>query len=158
MRAGLCGEGNALGRRARLLVDAGLKARLLPVDFDDGQLDGLSVLFVAGLDIQGSHAIAARARARRVLVNVEDEPDLCDFRVPAIVRRGDLLLTVSTGGHSPGLSRRLREWLETQFGKEWESRLAQLSDERARWRADGIAPSDVSLRTSELISREGWLR
>ena len=50
-----------------------------------------------------SAALAGRARAQGILVNVEDEPLLCDFHVPATVRRGDLLLTVSSAGRSPGL-------------------------------------------------------
>ena len=157
MQVGLCGEGDALGRRAALLVEAGVKPDLLPPDFDDSRLAALQVLFVAGLDIERSHAIAARARARRVLVNVEDEPALCDFHVPAVIRRGDLLLTVSTNGHAPGLSRRLREWLEVQFGREWQARLRQLSEHRREWRAEGAASQEVSRRTDEIIAREGWL-
>jgi len=158
VRVGLCGEGDALGRRAALLVGAGLKPELLPPDLNDGQgLQGLRLLFVAGLDVARSHTIAGRARAQGVLVNVEDEPELCDFHVPAIVRRGELLLTVSTGGQSPGLARRLREWLETKFTDEWQERLARLGADRETWRASGVAPSEISRRTDERVAREEWL-
>ena len=156
-RVGLSGEGDALGRRAALLVEAGFKAELLPSDADDSRLRGLKLLFVAGLDEDRALALASRARALGILVNVEDEPDLCDFHVPAIVRRGDLVLTVSTGGLAPGLARHLREWLEQQFGREWQGRLKALSEARSGWRADGIAPAEVSRRTSALITDQGWL-
>jgi len=154
---GLSGEGDALGRRAGLLVEAGLKAELLPSDADDSKLAGLKFLFVAGLDGERALSLASRARALGVLVNVEDEPELCDFHVPAIVRRGDLILTVSTGGRAPGLARRLREWLEQKFGQEWQGRLKTLSEARSGWRAEGIPPLEVSRRTSALIAEQGWL-
>ena len=156
-RVGLSGEGDALGRRAALLVEAGLRAELLPSDADDSTLTGLRLLFVAGLDTDRAFSLASRARAVGVLVNVEDEPQLCDFHVPAIVRRGDLVLTVSTGGYAPGLARRLREWLEQQLGQEWQGRLKAVSEARSSWRADGVPPAEVSRRTSALIDERGWL-
>jgi len=157
IRVGLIGEGNSLGRRAALLVESGVRPELLPEDAHDERLTGLKLLFVAGLDEERSFALASRARALGVLVNVEDEPELCDFHVPAIVRRGDLVLTVSTGGQAPGLARRLREWLEQQFSEEWHGRLKHLSEVRSGWRADGIPAGEVSRRTSALIAEQGWL-
>ena len=74
-----------------------------------------------GVSVDLARELAARARRLKVLVNVEDVLPLCDFHVPAIVRRGELLLTASTGGQVPGLARRLREALAEQFGPEWTS-------------------------------------
>jgi len=92
-----------------------------------------------------------------VLVNVEDVLPLCDFHVPAIVRRGALLLTASTGGQVPGLARRLREALAEQFGPEWTGRLKDLGTARAKWRAQGLPPAEVSEQVREMIARMGWL-
>ena len=156
-RIGLAGQGDGLGRRAALLVEAGVNPVLLAVGAEDGELAGLRLLFVAGLPEADARPLAARARGKGVLVNVEDVPDLCDFHVPAIVRRGDLVLSVSTGGRVPGLARRLRESLERQFGPEWSGRLDELSDARESWRAEGLAPQDVSRRTRERIAERGWL-
>ena len=78
--------------------------------------------------------LAALARSERVLVNVEDRPALCDFHSVAEVRRGDLLLTVSTGGASPGLAARIRARLAAEFGPEWAERVALLRGHRAAWR------------------------
>src|SRR6202012_3079716 len=115
------------------------EARLLPHPVSDAQLGAVRVLFVAGLPGGGRRDLAARARALGVLVNVEDNIPLCDFHVPAIVRRGDLLLTASTGGQAPGLARALREVLADEFGPEWTGRLRELAQARAKWRSQGLS-------------------
>jgi precorrin-2 dehydrogenase/sirohydrochlorin ferrochelatase len=115
------------------------------------------MLFIAGLERPIAAELARRARSGGVLVNVEDAPELCDFHVPAVVRRGTLMLTVSTGGRSPGLAGRLREWLQRRFGPEWNEQLEILGAARAGWQADGLLPDEVARRTHELIENRGWL-
>jgi precorrin-2 dehydrogenase/sirohydrochlorin ferrochelatase len=157
LKAALIGQGDALARREALLAEAGVEARLLPQDAPDEALRGLHLLFVAGLPEGEARALAARARAQGILVNVEDVLPLCDFHVPAIVRRGDLLLAVSTGGQAPGLSRRLREALAVQFGPEWTERLRELSRARARWRSEGMTMAEISRKVRDHVEKEGWL-
>jgi precorrin-2 dehydrogenase/sirohydrochlorin ferrochelatase len=157
IRAGLAGRGAARERRAALLAGAGVEAVLLPEDASDAALEPLTVLFVAGLEEQPSRHLAARARALGVLVNVEDIASLCDFHVPALVRRGDLLLTASTGGRVPGLARLLREWLAARFQPEWSARLDELGAERAAWRSQGLTPTQVSANVRALVARMEWL-
>lgn len=155
LRIGLAGTGEGRARRLAMLTAGGVE----PVSIaPDSSLSGLHLLFVAGLEQPAAAALAARARSARVLVNVEDVPELCDFHVPAVVRRGDLALTVSTSGKVPGLSRLIREWLERSIGAEWRERLDRLAEARAGWRAEGLATGEVSRRIRELVSREGWLR
>src|ERR1700749_2062906 len=138
LKAGLAGRGEALARRAALLAEAGVASRLLSADVSDEVLAALHLLFVAGLAEGEARLLAGRARALGVLVNVEDVLPLCDFHVPAVVRRGELLLTASTGGAVPGLARALREWLADSFGPEWTGRLKDLSMARAKWRSAGF--------------------
>jgi len=157
LRAGLAGQGPERDRRAALLAEAGVEARLLPATVTDEILASLQVLFVAGLPETEARDLATRARAKGVLVNVEDVLPLCDFHVPAVVRRGDLLLTASTGGQVPGLARALRQSLAEQFGPEWTGRLKELGLARAKWRAQGLSPRDVSQNVRDMISRMGWL-
>ena len=83
---------------------AGSLRRFLPGPAD---LAELRAIWIVGLPDDEAAALATRARMARVLVNVEDRPALCDFHSVAEVRRGDLLLTVSTGGASPGLAARI---------------------------------------------------
>ena len=153
-RIGLIGEGEGLERRRVLLADAGIA----PVELATGaDLGSLAVVFVAGLEAARSQVLAQRARRAGVLVNVEDIPELCDFHVPAILRRGDLMFSVSTHGRSPGLARRLREWLEARFGAEWEHYSAELGDARESWRREGVPMDEISGRTRRIIEEKGWL-
>jgi precorrin-2 dehydrogenase/sirohydrochlorin ferrochelatase len=80
--------------------------------------------------------IYAEAKSRGVLCNAVDEPERCDFYFPAVVRRGELQIAISTGGLSPALAHRLRKELEQQFGPEWEEWVAQLG--RTREELQGI--------------------
>ena len=79
-----------------------------------------AVLCVASAPEPGVRdAVAADARAAGVLVNVMDDVPNCDFAAPAIVRRGDLVIAIGTGGRAPALASRLRAELATRFGPEW---------------------------------------
>ena len=79
-----------------------------------------AVLCVASAPEPGVRdAVAADARAAGVLVNVMDDVPNCDFAAPAIVRRGDLVLAVGTGGRAPALASRVRAELGERFGPEW---------------------------------------
>jgi precorrin-2 dehydrogenase/sirohydrochlorin ferrochelatase len=155
---GLAGLGEALARRLAMLAEAGVTPVPIAADSDPQDLQGLSVLFVAGLEPTDAERLAAQARGQGVFVNVEDELGLCDFHVPAIIRRGDLLLTVSTGGTAPGLARLLREWLEQKLSLEWASRLREMAQTRAGWRAAGQQPTEVSQHTRDHVAERGWLR
>ncbi len=70
------------------------------------------------------------AQRRHVLCNVVDVPGLCDFFYPAVVRRGDLQIAVSTAGQSPSLAQKLRQQLEKQFGPGYGSWVAELGETR----------------------------
>jgi precorrin-2 dehydrogenase / sirohydrochlorin ferrochelatase len=160
IRAGVAGKGEGLKRRLAVLSEAGIQPRAVFDGVTPGpsELASLAVLFIAGLEPEESRELAAMAKAARVLVNVEDQPDLCDFHVPASVRRGDLLLTVSSGGQSPGLTRLLREELEHRFGPEWSDRVAEVARQRSDWRATGVGAAAVSERTRAFVKAKGWLQ
>jgi precorrin-2 dehydrogenase/sirohydrochlorin ferrochelatase len=121
---------------------------------DRADLASLRALWIVSLPDEQAAELAALARSERVLVNVEDRPALCDFHSVAEIRRGDLLLTVSTGGASPGLAARMRARLAAEYGPEWSERLALLRGHRAQWRRDG---RDVAALTDALLHANGWL-
>ena len=77
------------------------------------------------------------AEAAGVWVNSADDPDRCTFTLPALVRRGPLLLTASTGGHSPAVSSWVRGRLEQEFGPEYETLVALLAEARQAIQAEG---------------------
>jgi precorrin-2 dehydrogenase/sirohydrochlorin ferrochelatase len=97
------------------------------------------------------------ARRIGVLVNVEDITRLCDVHVPAIVRRGDLTLTVSTRGAAPGLAARIRRDLAERYGPEWEQRVAEVAALRADLRGRGLPPDRVASAIAAFVSARGWL-
>lgn len=80
--------------------------------YQDGDLAGASLAFGATDDRAANAQVAAEARRRGIPVLAVDDVPHCDFIAPAVVRRGDLLVAISTGGRSPALARRLREQLE----------------------------------------------
>lgn len=157
LKTGLVGHGEALARRAALLAQAGAAARLLSPDASDEVLASLNLLFVAGLVEGEARLLAGRARALGVLVNVEDVLPLCDFHVPAIVRQGDLLLTVSTGGKAPAMARQVREHLANSFGPQWGARVDALGKARAKLRSQGLPPATVSKKVRSLVTEKDWL-
>jgi precorrin-2 dehydrogenase/sirohydrochlorin ferrochelatase len=118
------------------------------------ELSRLRALWIVGLPDAEAVELAALARAERVLVNVEDRPELCDFHSVAEVRRGELLLTVSTGGASPGLAARIRARLADEYGPEWADRVALLRHIRTAWRRNG---GDVAALTDSLLHANRWL-
>jgi len=64
--------------------------------------------------------VYSEAEERNLLVNVADVPKMCNFILPATVRRGDFSLSISTAGKSPALAKKLRKELEKQFGLEYD--------------------------------------
>ncbi len=156
--AGLTGAGEGLVRRRKALAEAGLNPlEIAPNRLTRPALELLPALFVAGLPKPQAVAIAAAARTAGVLVNVEDEPELCDFYVPAVIRRGDLLISVSTCGRSPGLAKRVRQWIERQLGPDWAGHVAEAANAREEWREAGLSPDAVSRKTASLVAQRGWL-
>jgi precorrin-2 dehydrogenase/sirohydrochlorin ferrochelatase len=115
------------------------------------------LLVADGVEASALADLVAVARAAGTLVNVEDRPELSDFHSPAIVRRGDLLMTVSTGGRSPALARRIGRFLGEIFGPEWQERLEDLAARRAQWRESGADPSTVGMWTEAWVDRHGQL-
>lgn len=88
-------------------------------EFEPQDLDGVALVICATDNEILNRSVAAEAEKRGLFVNVVDVPPLCSFIVPAVVRRGELTLAVSTGGASPAAARRLRERLQTEFGPAW---------------------------------------
>ena len=82
-------------------------------------LEGAALCVAHAAEPGVRNAIAADARAAGVLVNVMDDVPNCDFAAPAIVRRGDLVIAIGTGGRAPALASRLRAELAERFGPDW---------------------------------------
>lgn len=93
-------------------------------------LNGAFLVVAASRDAGERDAIAREARARRALVNVMDDIANCDWSTPSIVRRGELVVSIATGGASPALAKKLRMRLASEMGEEWSEVLAVLRSVR----------------------------
>jgi len=162
VKMAVIGQGPAMARRLSQLQGGGAEnVVLIDMAVDEAptadDLKGVGVVFIAGLDATIAAQMAAIAKSAGALVNAEDMTDKCDFHMPAVVRRGDLLLTASTGGNSPGLARGLRVSLESQFGEEWAQIVDDVAEARRGWLAEGANMKTVAERTEQLINKNGWL-
>lgn len=143
--------GGAVGEaKIRGLLDTGAQIRVVALqanqavhDWADGgiialeerafgpaDLDGAFLVVAATSSPEVNELIFGEAQSRGILCNVVDVPELCDFFYPAVVRRGDLQIAISTAGQSPLLAQRIRKRLEQQFGPEYAEWLAQLGELR----------------------------
>jgi precorrin-2 dehydrogenase / sirohydrochlorin ferrochelatase len=124
--------------------------------FSGDDLDGKFLAVVATASESLNQLIYCEAQRRGVLCNVVDVPEYCDFFYPAVVRRGDLQIAVSTAGQSPSLAQKIRQQLERQFGEGYAAWVKQLGETRRL-----ILASDLDKETKlellhSLASREAF--
>jgi siroheme synthase-like protein len=103
-----------------------------PADLDDAWL-ATTATGVPAVD----HAVFEAGEAQRVWVNSADDPANCSFTLTSVVRRGDLVVTIGTGGRSPALAAWLRGRLAEELGPEYATLLDVLSEAREELRAAG---------------------
>ncbi len=167
----LIGNGARAERRLRLLDEAGA-ARLRVFSADPGtelsaragdrlrrrlpeaeDFKGVNLVFVADFQADAAHRIAERARAQGALINVEDVAAACDFQSAAVVRRGDLVLGIATGGRCPMLARVLKDWLERVLPLDFAAAAEALSRERKRLRAAAAGTMPLEAAVMRAVSR-----
>lgn len=102
-----------------------------------GEVAGHWVVIAATDDAEVNRAVFVDGEASGVWVNGADDPENCSFTLPSVLRRGDLTVSVSTGGRSPAMARWLRLRLAEELGPEYEVLLDLLAAERASVKADG---------------------
>ncbi|MGD9056425.1 MAG: bifunctional precorrin-2 dehydrogenase/sirohydrochlorin ferrochelatase [Desulfobacterales bacterium] len=98
--------------------------------------------------------ISKDAERVNILCNIADRPEVCNFILPAIVRRGDLAITISTSGKSPALAKRLRLNLETQFGEEYADFLRLMGAIRDKLLRQAHEPEAHKALFNQLIDKD----
>ena len=109
-------------------------------DFVPTDLEGMFLVIAATSSVEVNDRVFREAQRRGVLCNVVDDPRRCDFYYPAVFRRGNLQIAISTEGQSPALAQRLRRELEKQFGPEYAGWIEHLGEERKQLLAQQMDP------------------
>lgn len=127
--------------------------------FEVADLEGVFLAVAATNDTQINRAFAEACRARGVLCNVVDAPELCDFIMPAVVRRSGLTVAITTNGASPALSKRLRRDIERLLPEGYDRYTAFLKMARGRAMSSSLANADDRRRiATTLASTAGYER
>lgn len=143
------GGGNVAWRKVCSLKEAGARVTVVSPEFcpeleketeierikqkyDKEFLKGALVVIASTDDEEVNKRIYYDATEKGILVNVVDKPEFCSFIVPASIVQGDLRISISTGGASPALARNIREYLEKQFGNEYNELTKLLSEMRRK--------------------------
>ena len=140
------GGGAVAARKCSAIIDAGARVTVIAPklgsalaemsergsirhvarEYAPGDLAGAFLVFAATDSPEVNRAVAEEAKARAILADVADAPDLGSFTLPAVMRRGNLQVAVSTGGRSPALARQIRAQLEALYGPEYGTALELL--------------------------------
>jgi precorrin-2 dehydrogenase/sirohydrochlorin ferrochelatase len=175
-RVVVIGAGAVAARKAQSLLDAGARlvivadkiddvltslcqgtnAELIKSKYSKDYLTGAVLAIAATGDRQLNRRIYKDCQELEILCNVVDEPQLCDFFVPAVVKRGDLQIAVCTEGHSPAYAGHIRKKLEQTFTDKHGEFLAELKTLRKRIIKDVADPTDRKALLGQLVDDKSF--
>ncbi len=143
-----------LGEELQSLAQRG-RVRHLPRRYRAGDVASFRLVFAATSSREVNREIYREAAGQGVLVNSVDDPEGCSFYVPSILRRGDLLVAVSTSGKVPALARRLRKYLQEKLAPGLGEELERLHALRTRLRErTGGQEPEKEERIREILDAE----
>jgi precorrin-2 dehydrogenase/sirohydrochlorin ferrochelatase len=141
----------------RELVSRHPRIQLIERGWLETDLDGADIVFAATDDRALHRRIKDAARSRRLLVNVADTPDLCDFYLSSVVQKGQLKVAISTNGKSPTVAKRVRAVLEETLPDELDEILQQMTVIRGRLAGDFAAKvKSLNAVTAELAGGRAY--
>lgn len=174
------GGGSVAERKVLSLLDAGSKVLVIspeltpvlkklaakkkinycPKSYGPGDLKGFFLAYSATDDPKVNKSVFNEAKKEGIFLNVVDVPELCNFIVPSVVDRGNLLIAISTSGKSPAMAKKIRQKLEKEFGKEY----AVFLDIMGRIREKVLKSSEESGKNKKIFERLisspllGWIK
>jgi precorrin-2 dehydrogenase/sirohydrochlorin ferrochelatase len=116
--------------------------------YRSGEVDGYRLVVAATGSREVNHAVFTDAERAGVWVNGADDPENCSFTLPAVLRRGSLVVTVSTDGRSPAFASWLRGRLDATLGPEYETLLELVAGEREAILAAGGSTEGLDWRSA----------
>lgn len=123
-------------------------------EFSEAFLEGAFLVFAATDDAALNRRVSQAAQQRGLLVNAVDQPADCNFIVPSVLARGDLLIAVSTSGKSPAFARKVRVELERHFGEEYGLFLNLMGNLRKEILRLGLSQEENKSAFEELVYSE----
>lgn len=136
----------------RLAADRAIALKQRPYHAEDVQ--GMFLVIGATDDEALNRRIYADAQRLNLLCNIADRPEICNFILPAVVRRGDFVLAISTAGKSPAFAKHIRKRLETDFGPEYGTLLDLMGAIRTRLLTEAHEPEVHKPLFEQLIARD----
>jgi precorrin-2 dehydrogenase/sirohydrochlorin ferrochelatase len=127
-----------------------------PRAFLPNDLEGVFLVIAATASAELNQLVFNEAQRRNILCNAVDDPENCDFYFPAVVRRGQLQIAISTGGQSPALAQRLRRELEEQFPPDYAGWLEELGENRKKLFDADLDADRRRDRLHSMASREAF--
>ena len=141
----------------RALAATHPRLRLVERGWLESDLDSADIVFAATDDPALHRRIQAATRARRLLLNVADTPDLCDFYLSSVVQKGQLKVAISTNGKSPTVAKRVRAMLEETLPEELDEVLQQMTIIREKVSGDFAAKvKSLNAVTAELAGGKAY--
>jgi len=167
------GGGSVGTRKAMTLLDCGAKVTVVSTDvtelllkfadhgsiilkkrpYQTSDLDGKFLVIGATNNEESNRQIHADAELLGILCNIADRPEACNFILPSIVNRGDLVISISTSGKSPAFAKKLRKDLERDFGNEYAEFLKLMGAIRKILLSKNHEPEAHKHLFEQLISR-----
>jgi precorrin-2 dehydrogenase/sirohydrochlorin ferrochelatase len=174
-RAIVIGGGSVAARKTRDLLENDALVTVISPEFNDeftglkqsypqclimeqrpyrkGDLKGALIVFSATDNHELNTEVYREAKELNIFINAVDDPGNCTFTVPSSFKRGDLVITVSTGGVSPSMSARIRREIEKQIPESIENTLAALKEARNHLQNDDDFSGITSERRGALLKQ-----
>ena len=157
----IIGSGEVAARKIQSLLASGALVRVIAphhpyIDgielierrYRKGDLEGAALVIAATDDRQVNEEVYQEAIERNIPVNVVDNPPLCTFHVPSVMARGELQISISTGGKCPSLAKKIRHEIEGLYGEEYADYLSIIEEARTE-----ILRTVAQERRKEMIGR-----
>ncbi|MGB9679175.1 MAG: precorrin-2 dehydrogenase/sirohydrochlorin ferrochelatase family protein [Thermoanaerobacteraceae bacterium] len=126
---------------------------LIKREYEGKDVKGFFLVFACTDDIKTNKLIAKECEKYGLLVNIVDDSDASSFIVPAVLKRSDLLISISTGGKSPLLSRKIKEKLESIFDKRYEKLLEDLYKVREEVKVSNLGEEEKIKIYEDIIEK-----
>lgn len=127
-------------------------------EYKNGDIKSAFLIIVATDSAEVNRKVYGNAKRLNRLINVVDNPPLCTFIVPSLIRRGDLTIAVSTGGASPAVAKAIRKELELLYGPEIAVYLSRLRKIRLKALKEIPDKRERERFLKKLVDTSGFLR